>query len=149
MVLIILRTREEDQEDMEMLVDDDESVSQNLYKFNLTLPRKVSSFCLNFRQILEQENYFALNTWKLCVSLQNISSLLNHGFEKFVVLDAYPIFNTVLAAKTNIAFPSHCCKWFMKLHVMDGGWRGYYQLDISNDVYRSLQNLNILGRCGS
>ena len=48
---------------MEMLVDDDdESVSQNLYKFNLTLPRKVSSFCLNFRQILEQENYFALNT---------------------------------------------------------------------------------------
>ena len=54
-------------EDMELLTDDEDFSPRNTGKFNLTLPRKVSSFCLNFRQILEQENYFALNTWKVCV----------------------------------------------------------------------------------
>ena len=55
-------------EDMELLTDDEDFSPRNSTgKFNLTLPRKVSSFCLNFRQILEQENYFALNTWKVCV----------------------------------------------------------------------------------
>ena len=54
-------------EDMELLTDDEDFSPRTTSKFNLTLPRKVSSFCLNFRQILEQENYFALNTWKVCV----------------------------------------------------------------------------------
>lgn len=49
-------------EDMELLTDDEDFSPRATSKFNLTLPRKVSSFCLNFRQILEQENYFALNT---------------------------------------------------------------------------------------
>ena len=61
MVLIILKTNRENSEEMELLVDDTEYFTENSSKFNLTLPRKVSSFCLNFRQILEQENYFALN----------------------------------------------------------------------------------------
>ena len=49
-------------EDMELLTDDEDFSPRTTSKFDLTLPRKVSSFCLNFRQILEQENYFALNT---------------------------------------------------------------------------------------
>jgi len=62
MFLVMVRPREEDMEDVELLVDDEYHHSENIsHKFNLTLPRKVSSFCLNFRQILEQENYFALN----------------------------------------------------------------------------------------
>ena len=53
--------------DLELLVEDGH-FADNSYKFNLTLPRKVSNFCLNFRQILEQENYFALNIWKVCTA---------------------------------------------------------------------------------
>ena len=60
----VIKSKDEKPEDLELLVDD-ENFSENSYKFNLTvksLPRKVSSFCLNFGQILEEDNYFALNT---------------------------------------------------------------------------------------
>ena len=67
--LFSFKWREEDMEDVELLVDDEYHHSENIsHKFNLTLPRKVSNFCLNFRQILEQENYFALNIWKVCTA---------------------------------------------------------------------------------
>ena len=57
----VIRSKPEKSEDLELLVDE-ENFSENSYKFNLTLPRKVSSFCLNLGQILEEDNYFALNT---------------------------------------------------------------------------------------
>ena len=57
----VIKSKDEKSEDLELLVDDG-NFSENSYKFNLTLPRKVSSFCLNFGQILEEDNYFALNT---------------------------------------------------------------------------------------
>ena len=57
-----IKSKDDKSQDLELLVDDG-NFSENSYEFNLTrltLPRKV--FCLNFRQILEGDNYFALNT---------------------------------------------------------------------------------------
>ena len=68
----VIKSKPEKSEDLELLVDE-ENFSENSYKFNLTLPRKVSSFCLNLGQILEEDNYFALNTWTVRAKLQQNS----------------------------------------------------------------------------
>ena len=58
----LMKSKDEKSPDMELLVEE-ENFRENSYKFNLPLPRLPSKvFCLNFRQILEEDHYFALNT---------------------------------------------------------------------------------------
>ena len=60
----LMKSKDEKSPDMELLVEE-ENFRENSYKFNLPLPRLPSKvFCLNFRQILEEDHYFALNTWE-------------------------------------------------------------------------------------
>ena len=58
----LMKSKDDKSPDMELLVEE-ENFRENSYKFNLPVPRLPSKvFCLNFRQILEEDHYFALNT---------------------------------------------------------------------------------------
>lgn len=57
----LMKSKDDKSPDMELLVEE-ENFRENSYKFNLPVPRLPRVFCLNFRQILEEDHYFALNT---------------------------------------------------------------------------------------
>ena len=58
----VMKAKDDKSPDMELLVEE-ENFRANSFKFNLPVPRLPSKvFCLNFRQILEEDHYFALNT---------------------------------------------------------------------------------------
>ena len=61
-VFSVMKSKDDKSPDMELLVEE-ENFREKSYKFNLPLLRLPSKvFCLNFRQILEEDHYFALNT---------------------------------------------------------------------------------------
>ena len=59
----LMKSKDDKSPDMELLVEEENFRANSSYKFNLPVPRLPSKvFCLNFRKILEEDHYFALNT---------------------------------------------------------------------------------------
>ena len=59
----VFKSKTKHSEDLELLVEEENFRANSSYKFNLPVPRLPSKvFCLNFRKILEEDHYFALNT---------------------------------------------------------------------------------------